>query len=260
MKRRDTASAQPLAGGRRPESNFKRYGYPALLILSTVLIFALSQIVALFLVAMGMSIVSSGTNVSLSDSVGGQFCFILIAEAFAIWLVYFFLHERGLKFSSIGLARRPNWGDVGRAGLGFLVFFAILIGLGLILNQLSPELVDKKQNIGFDHLDTGAKQLLAFLALVIFPPIGEEILVRGYLYSGLRRVWNFVPSLIVTSLIFGVAHLEFGSSAGLVWAAAIDTLFLSVVLVYLREKTGALYAGMMVHMLNNLLAFIVIIN
>jgi membrane protease YdiL (CAAX protease family) len=44
------------------------------------------------------------------------------------------------------------------------------------------------------------------------------------------------------------------------WAAAFDTFILSVVLVYLREKTGALYAGMLVHMLNNLLAFFVVIK
>ncbi|MGH9351096.1 MAG: lysostaphin resistance A-like protein, partial [Terriglobia bacterium] len=86
-------------------------------------------------------------------------------------------------------------------------------------------------------------------------PLGEETLVRGYLYSGLRKYWRFWPALLFTSLLFGAAHLEFGAGGPLVWAAAIDTFLLSVVLCYLRERTGALYAGILVHMLNNLIAF-----
>jgi membrane protease YdiL (CAAX protease family) len=74
------------------------------------------------------------------------------------------------------------------------------------------------------------------------PPLGEEILVRGYLFSGLRMVWRFLPAVIVTSLLFGAAHLEFGGGGPLVWAAAIDTFILSVVLCFLRERSGALDA------------------
>jgi membrane protease YdiL (CAAX protease family) len=80
-------------------------------------------------------------------------------------------------------------------------------------------------------------------------------LVRGYLYSGLRKSWKFLPALLVTSLLFGLAHLQLGSGAAVLWAAGVDTFTLSLVLVYLRETTGALYAGMLVHSLNNLIAF-----
>ena len=86
------------------------------------------------------------------------------------------------------------------------------------------------------------------------PPIGEETLMRGYLYSGLRSRLHFWPALLITSLLFGVAHLSTGVS-GPLWAAAVDTFILSAVLVYLREKTGALYAPIMLHGLNNLVAF-----
>jgi len=65
---------------------------------------------------------------------------------------------------------------------------------------------------------------------------------------------------MVTSLVFGLAHLEFGSGGPLVWAAAIDTFLLSIILVYLRERTGALYAGILLHMLNNFIAFFVVIK
>jgi membrane protease YdiL (CAAX protease family) len=68
-------------------------------------------------------------------------------------------------------------------------------------------------------------------------------------------IWRFWPAVLVTSLFFGAAHLELGTGGPIVWAAAIDTFLLSVVLCFLRERTGALYAGMAVHMVNNLIAF-----
>jgi membrane protease YdiL (CAAX protease family) len=144
--------------------------------------------------------------------------------------------------------------------IGFGVFYLLLIVAGIIVNSLSPTLTDQKQNLGFTNITSGTDNILAFISLVLLPPLGEETLIRGYLYSGLRQVWRFLPALLTTSLIFGAAHLELGSGSALVWGAAIDTFLLSVVLVYLREKTGALYAGMLVHMLNNLIAFFVVIK
>jgi membrane protease YdiL (CAAX protease family) len=251
------AKGHPPAASKEPPKNL---GGPARLILFTLLIFLLSQIVAAFIAELGLSIIHPGTHQSLNDSIAGQFVFILIAEGLAAWLVLWIVRRRGLNLATIGLGRRPQIKDLYKALAGFGVFYVLLIMAGLLVNSLSPELVNQKQNIGFSNITNGTENLLAFISLVILPPLGEEVLVRGYLYSGLRRVWKFVPALLATSLFFGVAHLELGSGTPLVWAAAIDTFLLSVVLVYLREKTGALYAGMLVHMLNNLLAFLVFIK
>jgi membrane protease YdiL (CAAX protease family) len=249
--------------GKEPLPNNKdapNLGGPARLVLFTLLIFLISQIVAAFIAELGLAALHPGTKQSLNDTIGGQFVYILIAEGLAAWLVVWLVRRRGVKLGSIGLGRRPQTNDLYKALLGFGVFWVLLIIASQIVNSLSPELVSQKQNIGFTNINNGTENLLAFISLVILPPLGEEILVRGYLYSGLRRVWKFIPALLVTSLFFGAAHLEFGSGTPLVWAAAIDTFLLSVVLVYLREKTGALYAGMLVHMLNNLLAFLVVIK
>ncbi|MBX4201757.1 CPBP family intramembrane metalloprotease [Candidatus Saccharibacteria bacterium] len=238
----------------------KNLGSATRVILTTLLIFLASQLIAAFIAEAGLAILHPGQHLSLDDSAGGQFIYILIAEGLAAWLVLRIVKRHGLKPDFIGLGRRPNKGDLGKAGIGFAVFFATLIVVGLVINAFWPDLTDQKQNVGFDNLSNNFQYLLAFISLVILPPIGEEILMRGYLYSGLRKVWKFVPSLLITSLLFGAAHLQLGSGTALVWAAAIDTFILSIVLVYLREKTGALYAGMLVHMLNNLLAFLVIIK
>ncbi len=238
----------------------KGFGGPVRVIGTTLLIFLASQLVAAFIAELGMTIIHSGSKQNLDNSVAAQFVYILIAEGLAAWLVLKVVKRRSLGLKAIGLGRRPVKNDIYRAVIGFGVFYLLLIIAGLIISAISPDLNNQKQDVGFNNLTSSTDNILAFISLVILPPLGEEILIRGYLYSGLRRVWKFVPALLATSLIFGAAHLEIGNGTPLVWGAAVDTFLLSVVLVYLREKTGALYAGILIHMLNNLLAFFVIIK
>lgn len=243
----------------KPTQTHSDLGGPLRLILTTILIFLASQVVAALIAEVGLSIMHPN-GMRLDDSIAAQFVYVGLAEGVAAWLVLRVVRQRGLNLSFIGLGRWPNFKDFSRGLLGFGAFFVLLIIASQIVNSLSPDITNQKQNLGFTDIKSSTDNLLAFLALVLVPPLGEEILIRGYLYSGLRKVWRFMPALLVTSLIFGTAHLELGSGSPLVWGAAIDTFLLSVVLVYLREKTGALYAGMLVHMLNNLIAFFVVIK
>jgi membrane protease YdiL (CAAX protease family) len=239
------------------ESN-KNLGSPARVILLTILIFLASQIlIAPIIVWVWHIILNPHQPLDLEKSIPAQFLFILAAESAAAWLAIKAVQRRHLSLNAIGLGRRPVLKDIWRALLGFGAFYLLLIIAGVIINSFAPDINNQKQNIGFENKNGSAQNLLAFLALVVLPPLGEEVLVRGYLFSGLRMVWRFWPAVIVTSLFFGAAHLEYGNGGPLVWAAAIDTCLLSVVLCFLRERSGALYAGMLVHMLNNLIAFFV---
>jgi len=233
-------------------------GSPAHVIFNTLAIFIIIQILAAFLVDFVLGIMHPGADVGslLDNSISGQFFYVLLAEGLVTGLVLLIVRRRKLNLSFIGLGRKPQTRDLWRAAQGFVVFYAALIVVSILINILLPNLnTNQQQNIGFTNISTSSDNLLAFLALVILPPLGEEPLVRGYLFSGLRSRWKFWPAAIFTSLLFGLAHLEFGSGSPLVWAAGIDTFVLSIVLVYLRDKTGALYAGILVHMLNNLIAF-----
>lgn len=224
-------------------------------IFRTVLIFIASQAAGFFIVDIIYGLVRPGSGPDLNNSISGQFFYILVAEGLAAGLVIWLVRRQGFSLSVIGLGRRPKVSDVWRGALGFAAFYALLIIAGIAVNLISPNINNEQQDLGFNNINNGAENLLAFISLVVLPPLGEETLVRGYLYSGLRKAWRFWPAVLVTSLLFGAAHLEFGSGGPLVWAAAVDTFLLSIVLCFLRERTGALYAGMLVHMLNNLIAF-----
>jgi membrane protease YdiL (CAAX protease family) len=247
-----------------PESNSPpdqlklNFGGPVRVVVMTVLIFVLTQVVAL-LISAGLAGIFTTQPISeaIDNSITIEFAYILIAEATILGSVYLVLKRRKLGFRHIGFGRRPSWHDLGVALLAFVGFIFSLVVITAVLKALWHGYdTDQLQDVGFKTVTSNAAKLVAFISLVVLPPIGEETLMRGYLFSGLRSKWSFVAAGLFTSLFFGAAHLLTGQS-GLLWAAGIDTFVLSLFLVYLREKTGALYAGMGLHALNNVLAFFV---
>jgi len=230
------------------------FGGPWRVFLSTLAIFILSQIVAALLAGFLLGVTHSFN--SIDNSTAAEFIYVLLAEVGAAGLVFIVLKERRLSPAAIGLGRRPQWNDLKRAVGGFVIFYGLIIVASIIVNWLAPSVVNEQQDVGFNTITTVGDNIMAFIALVILPPLGEEVLVRGYLYSGLRASLRYLPALLITSLLFGAAHLSENDS-GLLWSGALDTFLLSAVLVYLRENTGALYAGILVHMANNVIAFAV---
>lgn len=233
----------------------KSFGRPLAVVATALAVFIASQFLASLLIYGFLELTNSPAGFEdLSQSTLTQFSYILLAEILAVSLVLKIVKMRGLSLAAIGLGRRIKLSDISKALLGFGAFYVILIIVGLILTVVAPEFrTDQPQDIGFDNLSGYLDQILVFVALVFFPPVAEEILARGYLYSGLRSKWSFAPAMLLTSFIFAAAHLP--GSKGLVWGAAINTFVLSVVLVYLREKTGALYACVILHAMNNAVAF-----
>ena len=231
------------------------FGSRPRILATALLIFGLSQLLAGALIS-GLA----GLGGWSTQSAALQFCYIFLAETLAVFGVLKILKVRGLTRKSIGLVR-PKLGDIPRALLAFVAFYAVLLVILSIAILLVPELdTHQKQLVGFEPTVLGIDRLLAFVGLVILPPLAEEILIRGYLYSGLRRSLAFAPAALFTSLLFGLAHLELGAAAAPLWIAAINTFVLSLVLVYLREKAGSLWPPIMVHSLNNLVAFISFIS
>lgn len=188
-----------------------------------------------------------------------SFIFVALVEAIALGLIYYFLKKRQLSFRSIGISR-PRYTHLGYALLGFVAYFVLYIVGLLLLKQLFPQLnIDQKQEIGFDTTTKGLALIPIFVSLVILAPISEEIAARGFLFGGLRTKLTFIWSALITSVLFAAAHLM-QASDGLLWVAGIDTFILSLVLCYLREKTGSLWPSVVVHILKNSLAFMFLFN
>ena len=190
------------------------------------------------------------------NSVEGQFLFVLLAEAFTIGVIVFFLRNRRASFKTLGFYRRPLWKDLGYVGVGFVVYFLMLVMATSLSQSLLGVNVDEKQELGFDNAASSIQLLLTFVSLVVLPPIAEEIVFRGMLFGGLRTKLSFGWATAITSVLFAIPHLLTGGAGVLLWIAAIDTLVLSLVLCYVREKTGNLWACMGIHALKNSVAFL----
>jgi membrane protease YdiL (CAAX protease family) len=233
---------------------------PLSAILFVLLTYFGSQILAGVFIGLGAGLFGLTTEDALEkleSSTVVQFGYILLVGVISLVALWLFMRMRSISWKEIGLGRGVKQRDIGPAFVVFVIYFLTLIAVTMIVEALVPSLnVDQKQQLGFEKAAAEGRLALVFVSLVIMPAIVEEIMVRGFLYSGLRKKLTKIAAAIVASVIFGIAHLQIGLGAEPLWIAAIDTTILSLFLIYLREKTGALWAGMMVHGLKNGLAFI----
>lgn len=231
---------------------------PWLGVVFIIIVFYLSQLMA----GAGISVYpllegwsNSQATEWLQNSVGAQFLYILLAETLAIGSLWQFLKLSGSNFAAIGL-RKPRWSDVGYGLLAVPAYYLLYLITVTIVSLLVPGFdIDQAQEIGFKNVQGVLPLLITFVSLVIIPPIAEEIMARGFLYSSLTKAMRIIPAAIITSALFAMAHLPMGGDAGPLYVAAVDTFILSLVLVYLREKTGSLTASITLHAFKNGVAF-----
>jgi membrane protease YdiL (CAAX protease family) len=118
--------------------------------------------------------------------------------------------------------------------------------------------------------------LLFFMAMaVLFAPLVEETLFRGYLYplfagfsSALSRLFGLEPSaaarrgivvsIILTGVLFGLVHgYQLGWSGSLV----LILVLVGIVFTYVRARTGTVYASYLLHLgYNSTIAFFTLIG
>jgi membrane protease YdiL (CAAX protease family) len=154
----------------------------------------------------------------------------------------------------MGMTRLPSWMDILLAPAGFIVYFLCTALLIYTVSAVIPGFdADQSQQIGFSNLMQYYEYLLAFITLVVVAPVAEEILFRGYLYGKIHKVVPVWGATIITSLVFACLHLPGDSQ--LQWNVALDVFALSVILCALREVTGSIWTGMLLHILKNGLAF-----
>lgn len=162
--------------------------------------------------------------------------------------VPWWLKKRSTTKAELGLTRLPSWLDIGLSLPAFFLYFLLTAILSLAAVALIPGYDGAQpQEIGFNQLTNYTEYTLAFLTLVILAPLAEEVIFRGYLYGKLRKTASIWLALPITSLLFAVVHGQLN--------VGIDVFALSVVLCSLREITGSIWAGVLLHMLKNGLAF-----
>lgn len=228
-------------------------------LLSVAIIYFATQIVAglaIYLYAGAHHWSSSQTTDWLTGSVYAQFFYILLAEALTMLALLFMLRFFRWSWRTIGLFK-PKAKHILLGIAAVIPYFAVYLLIVSIVTHFYPSLnVDQKQEIGFEATKGPLELALVFISLVVLPPLVEEIMMRGFLYTGLRKMFGRIISALLVSALFGIAHLAEGGAAGPLWIGALDTFALSLVLVSLRELTGNLWAGITLHAVKNGIAFV----
>lgn len=226
-------------------------------IIVTVLAFFGAQIMAALMLAIGIAL--AGSEDTWLGSTAGQFYYVLLSDIFILLIIWAFLSYRKVKVAQLGFSRRPAWKDLGLAILGYGAYFLGLLVVTYFVAAATQINLEQEQELGFDKLFGTSEKLMALIGLVLLPPIVEELIFRGFVYTGLRKKLTFVWATIITSMLFAVPHLA-ASSQGPLWIAGIDTLVLSFTLCYLREKTGALWAPIALHAIKNAIAYVYLLS
>ena len=156
---------------------------------------------------------------------------------------------------TLGIEGWVTWTDIGLSIGGLVVYFILGAVLLSIFSAFSWFNIEQNQDIIFNTNIYGFDRTLAFITLVVIAPIAEELVFRGYLYGRMRekfsRVTTQLTAAIIASLLvsvlFGVVHLQ--------WNVGVNVFALSLVACAMREFTGTIYAGILLHMIKNGLAF-----
>ena len=175
-----------------------------------------------------------------------------LAIVLIIWLPPKILKKKISASSreSLGLSGLPTWTDIGLAPIGYIVSVSIAMGITAIFNLMPWFNANEAQDLGYSPYMVGVERGVAFVLLAIIAPIVEEIIFRGFLYGKLRIKIPKWLAILVTSLVFGLVHMQ--------WNVGITVFAMSIVTCSLREITGTIYAGMLVHIINNAVAFFLV--
>lgn len=164
--------------------------------------------------------------------------------AIPIWM------KQPISAKDMGLGRTMTWKDI-LIGIAGLIIYFLLAMIALALLKLIPGVnVSQAQELDVAQV-YGFSRMMVFVTLVVVTPFAEELLFRGLLYGGLRarRLSPWIAALLV-SVLFGVAHGQLN--------VGVDVFCLSMVACYVRELTGSVWAGVVLHMIKNGIAFAIV--
>ena len=118
------------------------------------------------------------------------------------------------------------------------------VAIGFLL-RLVPVPESLAKDFGDLLLLGGKPFIVVFLVFALTPAICEELLFRGLLLSGLRKLGP-VAAVVISALLFGLAHASV--------YRLLPTAFLGAVIGVTRLRTRSILPGMIIHALNNGLA------
>ena len=138
-------------------------------------------------------------------------------------------------------------------GIGLMGLINITVALMMYLGKFFPQIVSSLEvyNKASEELMKG-NMMLSILAITIFAPISEELMLRGTLFTENERLLPYKWAIILNGIVFGVFHFNLFQGA----YALIGGIVFCAVYYY----TESIYASILLHMINNTFSVVISSN
>jgi membrane protease YdiL (CAAX protease family) len=214
-----------------------------ILIISFILIFVLP--VMTFFVMQDMPQLLEQVNISESVAIQSQLIIIavFIFVPFSWYALVNKLNFKGIlsriKLVKNNIDKAFLWGIFAAITI-FVFIFVIEILLIYFLNYNPKDL----SNI--PDIQRLFSPITLFF-IVGIQPIGEEIFFRGFLFEKIEGYGGGLLSIIITSILFGIAHMSYGKIF-----PALMPIVMGLILGYIVYRTKNLYSAIIAHVTFNL--------
>lgn len=174
-----------------------------------------------------------------------------------VGIAAYFITRKTNDAKEEGLNIRKLAGDLKNIKVIILLIMPMIMNLvtSLIEKRFMPEVwTHIKERTGF--LDTS--QTAVTLVLLIILALGEEIALRGFFQKQTTKLMGFIPSLIITSIVFSMGHFAYDEP--FIVAADLTEIFVNSIFYGLvfRETDNA-WCSWLSHFLSNVLALFILL-
>ena len=132
------------------------------------------------------------------------------------------------------------WGALVLCSIGFVLFhYYITFLFYSFINGWTTDFDKSEGSLLFNTIN-----------MALIPAIGEELLIKGLIFSSLKKRHSLITAIVIASLLFAVCHLQ---------PIRIVPLFMvSCFTFWIYLRTGSIVLPMFVHFINNLFTLVLI--
>lgn len=187
-----------------------------------------------------------------------NFISYLVVFIFTLFYARGYLIEDFRSFKQIN--KKRNFFNIILAFSGCIILYYSSYFFSFIAYKLTKETQSVNQS-SFENMILNGYGFIIFIAVFILAPIAEELVYRKAIFKFFegRKINWFIP-VIVSALIFALPHMT-STEMSLAWPIFLLSYLSSGIILGLvyHFSNKNIYISILCHMLNNLVAFIMII-
>ncbi|EMG27563.1 hypothetical protein X560_1768 [Listeria fleischmannii 1991] len=170
--------------------------------------------------------------------------YINLTQAIAIGLVIFLAYLTHMRLFSFRPFSKKETLQALAIGVGTLLLSNVV---EITISLLNPDFNTANQT-GIENIFSNSSIMTMFISVVILAPIAEETIFRGLLMGVVLRKFPKI-AVIVSSLLFTLLHIPTDILSFIIY------FVMAFGLAFMYYKTRRLEACILLHFVNNLIAF-----